>query len=56
MADESRSERFRGNVLECALEFVSDDTGLGILGCIAAAFIVAGIIWAASRLWESLIG
>jgi hypothetical protein len=55
MPDEPRSERFRGNVLECVLEFVPDDMGLGILGCIAAAFIVAGIIWAASRFWESIV-
>lgn len=51
MPDDPRSERFRGNVLE----FVPDDMGLGILGCIAAAFIVAGIIWAASRFWESIV-
>jgi len=52
MADECKAGHFWGNVLDCALEFVPDDAGLGILGCIAVAFIVAGIIWAASRLWE----
>jgi hypothetical protein len=56
MADARKAEHFWGNVLECALEFVPDDVGLGILGCIAAAFIVAGIICGASRLWENFLG
>jgi len=56
MADERKAEHFWGNVLECALEFAPDDVGLSILGCIAAAFIVAGIVWAASRLLENIFG
>ena len=56
MADECKAEHFWGNVLECALEFLPDDAGLGILACIAAAFIVAGIIWAASSLLENIFG
>jgi len=52
MADERKSERFWSDFLECALEFVPDDVSPGILGYIAAAFVVAGIIWAASRVWE----
>ncbi len=55
MADERKCEYFWGNVLECALEFVPDDVGLGILGCIAAAFIVAGIVWAASKVSENIL-
>jgi len=55
MANESKSESFWGNFVECALEFVPDEAGVGILGCIAAAFIVAGAIWAASRLWENIL-
>jgi len=54
--DERKAEHFWGNVLECALEFAPDDVGLSILGCIAAAFIVAGIVWAASRLLENIFG
>ena len=56
MANESKSDSFWGNFVECALEFVPDEAGLGILGCIAAAFVVAGTIWAASRLWGSILG
>ena len=56
MANESKSDSFWGNFVECALEFVPDEAGLGILGCIAAAFVVAGIIWAAGRVWESILG
>jgi hypothetical protein len=56
MEDQSKSDHFWGNFLECAVEFVPDEAGFSILGCIAAAFVVAGIIWAASRLWESLLG
>ena len=56
MRDEGKSEHFWGNFLECALEFVPDNVDLGILGCIAAAFVVAGVIWAASRLWEKILG
>ena len=53
MADERKTGRFWGDFLECVLEYVPYDVGLGILGCIAAAFVLAGIIWAANRLWES---
>ena len=56
MADEGKSEHFWGDFFECVLEFVPDEAGFGILGCIATAFIVAGIIWAAIRLWESILG
>ena len=56
MADERQSDHYWANVLEFVLESVPDEAGLGILGCIAAAFIVAGVIWAASRLWESILG
>jgi hypothetical protein len=56
MEDQRKSDYFWGNILECTVEFVPDEAGFGVLGCIAAAFVVAGIIWAASRLWESLLG
>jgi hypothetical protein len=56
MADERKSEHFWANFFECVLELVPDEAGFGILGCIAAAFIVAGIIWASSRLLESIFG
>lgn len=56
MPDENKFDRFWGDFLGFVFEFVPDEAGVGILGCIAAAFVLAGIIWIASRLWENILG
>jgi len=38
------------------LDFVPDEFSVTLLACVAAGFVLWGIIWAASRVWENIAG